>query len=264
MYRQHFGIKAQPFDKAATDLWEDHAINPLRERFQWLLESPGLGLLTGDPGVGKTSAIRKLAQAVNPHRYQIIYTAETDFGRTDLYRSLGLNFGLQPHYRRANMWRDLKEAIQDKAETQNCLPVWILDEAQNLPPSFFRDFPSFLNFAFDSKDLMTVWMVGLPPLAQTIDRAINAPLASRIQMRTQIKPLHERERFQAFLQYGLKVAGCEHTLMTDTGIELLRQASQGIPRQVGRIVRQAMRLAVPKGLNHLPDDLIQQAIEELR
>jgi len=264
MYRLHFGIKAHPFDKAATDLWEDHAINPLRERFQWLLESPGLGLLTGDPGVGKTSAIRKLAQAVNPHRYQIIYTAETDFGRTDLYRSLGLNFGLQPHYRRANMWRDLKEAIQDKAETQNCLPVWILDEAQNLPPSFFRDFPSFLNFAFDSKDLMTVWMVGLPPLAQTIDRAINAPLASRIQMRTQIKPLHERERFQAFLQYGLKVAGCEHTLMTDTGIELLRQASQGIPRQVGRIVRQAMRLAVPKGLNHLPDDLIQQAIEELR
>jgi len=264
MYRQHFGIKAHPFDKAATDLWEDHAINPLRERFQWLLESPGLGLLTGDPGVGKTSAIRKLAQAVNPHRYQIIYTAETDFGRTDLYRSLGLNFGLQPHYRRANMWRDLKEAIQEKAETQNCLPVWILDEAQNLPPSFFRDFPSFLNFAFDSKDLMTVWMVGLPPLAQTIDRAINAPLASRIQMRTQIKPLHERERFQAFLQYGLKVAGCEHTLMTDTGIELLRQASQGIPRQVGRIVRQAMRLAVPKGLNHLPDDLIQQAIEELR
>jgi len=25
-----------------------------------------------------------------------------------------------------------------------------------------------------------------------------------------------------------------------------------------------MRLAAPKGLNHLPDDLIQQAIEELR
>jgi type II secretory pathway predicted ATPase ExeA len=264
MYRQHFGLSAHPFDKAATDLWEDGAMNPLRERFNWLLQSPGLGLLYGEPGVGKTSAIRKLSQSINPHRYQVIYTSETDFGRTDLYRSLGMHFGLEPHYRRANMWRDLKEAIQEKAETQNCLPVWILDEAQNLPPSFFRDFPSFLNFAFDSKDLMTVWMVGLPPLAQTIDRAINAPLASRIQMRAQIKPLHERDRFQAFLQHGLKVAGCEHTLMTDTGIEQLRQASQGIPRQVGRIVRQAMRLAVPKGLNHIPDDLIQQAIEELR
>ena len=32
----------------------------------------------------------------------------------------------------------------------------------------------------------------------------------------------------------------------------------------GRILRTAMRLALPKGLNHLPDDLLQQAIEELR
>ena len=32
-----------------------------------------------------------------------------------------------------------------------------------------------------------------------------------------------------------------------------RQASKGLPR-----------MAVPKGLNHLPDDLLQQAIDELR
>ena len=42
----------------------------------------------------------------------------------------------------------------------------ILDEAQNLPPEFFRDFPAFLNFAFDSRDLITVWFVGHPLLAQ--------------------------------------------------------------------------------------------------
>lgn len=35
-------------------------------------------------------------------------------------------------------------------------PLWIFDEAQNLPAEFFRDFPSFLNFAFDSRDLMSV------------------------------------------------------------------------------------------------------------
>lgn len=36
------------------------------------------------------------------------------------------------------------------------------------------------------------------------------------------------------------------------------------PRQVGCLLRVAMRLAVPKGLNHLPGELLQQAIEELR
>ena len=61
-----------------------------------------------------------------------------------------------------------------------------------------------------------------------------------------------------------KTAGCQHTLLADSGMEVLRQASKGLPRIAGRILHTAMRLAVPKGLNHLPDDLLQQAIEELR
>jgi hypothetical protein len=44
----------------------------------------------------------------------------------------------------------------------------------------------------------------------------------------------------------------------------MRQASKGLPRQAGRILCMAMRLAMPKGLNHLPDDVVQQAIAELQ
>ena len=62
---------------------------------------------------------------------------------------------------------------------------------------------------------------------------------------------------------ALRQAGAQHTLLSDSGLELLRQASQGLPRQAGRILKTSMQLAVPKGLNHLPDELIQQAIEEL-
>jgi len=59
--------------------------------------------------------------------------------------------------------------------------IIIIDEAQNLPLEFLRDFPSFLNFAFDSKDYMTVWLVGHPELAMVIDRPQHAALATRIQ-----------------------------------------------------------------------------------
>jgi MSHA biogenesis protein MshM len=264
MYRQHFGLKAAPLDKGAAELWDDGDLVRLNERFQWLLQSPGLGLLTGDAGVGKTAALRQLAQGLNPHRYQVIYLAETDFGRADLYRSLALALGVEPAYRRAQLWRDLKARILDLADGRNLLPVWIIDEAQNLPAEFFRDFPAFLNFAFDSRDLMTVWLVGHPSLAQTLDRAPYAALAGRIQVRVQLKPVVERERFAQLIHHALKTAGCQHTLLADSGMELLRLASQGLPRQAGRILRAAMQRAVPKGLNHLPDDLLQQTIEELR
>lgn len=264
MYRQHFGLSHPPLGKETTDLWDDGALAQLAERFNWLLQAPGVGLITGEPGVGKTAALRHLTQALNPHRYMVIYLAETDFGRLDLYRSLATALGVVPSYRRAQLWRDIKERISELVETKQLLPVWIIDEAQNLPPEFFRDFPSFLNFAFDSRDLISVWLVGHPSLAQLLERAPYAALHGRIAARIQLKPVLERERFALLIGHALKAAGCQHSLLADSGMEILRQASKGLPRMAGRILRTAMRLAVPKGLNHLPDELLQQAIEELR
>jgi type II secretory pathway predicted ATPase ExeA len=261
---QHFGLRHPPLGKEATDLWDDGALAQLAERFEWLLHSPGVGLLTGEAGVGKTAALRGLTAKLNPHRYQVIYHAETDFGRLDIYRCLALSLGLPPSYRRAQLWRDIKAHIHQLADGKQLLPLWILDEAQNLPPEFFRDFPAFLNFAFDSRDLITVWFVGHPVLAQTLERAPYAALAGRIQARVQMRPVIERERFAQLIAHALKSAGCSHTLLADSGLEILRQASKGLPRHAGRILRTAMRLAVPRGLNHLPDDLLQLAIEELR
>ncbi len=201
---------------------------------------------------------------MNPHRYQVVYLSETDFGRLDLYRSLAIALGIDPPHRRAPLWRELKARIVDLNENRQLLPVWIIDEAQNLPAEFFRDLPAFLNFAFDSRDLLTIWLVGHPILAQTLQRVPYAALASRIQAQVHLKPFLERERFSQFIQHAFKVAGCPHTLLADSGLELLRQASQGLPRQAGRILRTALEIAAGKKLNHLPDELLQQAITELR
>ena len=262
MVLQHFGLKHYPLGKAPTKLWDDGALVQLTERFRWLLESPGVGLLTGEAGVGKTAALRHLTADLNPHRYHVIYLAETDFGRLDLYRSLALALGLEPAYRRAALWRDIKARIHELVDGKGVLPLWIIDEAQNLPIEFFRDLPAFLNFAFDSRDLMTVWLLGHPQLQHTLERAPYAALASRIQVRLHLQPINDRERFNQLVTHAFRQAGAQQTLLSDSGLELVRQASQGLPRQAGRLLKTSLQLAVPKGLNHLPDDLIQQAIEE--
>jgi len=76
---------------------------------------------------------------------------------------------------------------------------------------------------------------------------------------------HDGVKYAArLIEHGFKHAGCTQTLLSDSGLEILRQASKGLPRHAARIRRTAMRLAVPRGLNHLPDDLLQLAIEERR
>ena len=264
MYLQHFGLRHAPLGKDITEPWDDGALAQLAQRFNWLLHSPGLGLLTGEPGVGKTAALRSITNALNPHRYLVLYQAENDFGRIDIYRGLARALGLEPSYRRAQLWRDIKQRVHELVDTRQVTPVWIIDEGQNLPPEFFRDLPAFLNFAFDSRDLLSVWLVGHSVLAQTLDRAPYAALHSRIQVRVALKPFAERERFQLLIAHALESAGCQHTLLADSGLELLRQASKGLPRLAGRILCTAMRLAMYKGLNHLPDEIVQQAIAELQ
>ena len=219
MYLEHFGLRHPPLGKELTEPWDDGALAQLAERFKWLLQSPGLGLITGEPGVGKTAALRNLTRTLNPHRYQVIYQAETDFGRIDIYRGLARALGIEPNYRRAQLWRDIKERIHELVDAKQVTPLWIIDEAQNLPAEFFRDFPAFLNFAFDSRDLISVWLVGHPALAQILERTPYAALYSRIQVRVQIKPVLERERFVQLIQHALKSAGCQHNLLADSEAE---------------------------------------------
>lgn len=56
------------------------------------------------------------------------------------------------------------------------LSAWLIDERQILPLKFFYDFLTLLNFTFDSRDLMTLWMASHPVPAQTLERThLGAP-----------------------------------------------------------------------------------------
>ena len=182
-------------------------------------------------------------------------------GRLDIYRQLALEFGLEPAYRRANLWRQIKEHIVQMVETKSILPVWIIDESHNLPVDFFKDFPAFLNFAFDSKDLMTVWFLGHSQLETILNRASYAALSSRIQMKEKLEPVFEQERFSKLIEQGFKDAGATQQLISDPGIELLRMASKGKPRIASQLIQNALQLATEKKINHLPDDIINEAID---
>lgn len=129
------------------------------------------------------------------------------------------------------------------------------------PPEFFKDFPAFLNFAFDSKDLMTVWFIGHPSLQATLNRPAYAALRSRIAIVEKLEAVFDAERFNQLIGQSFKDAGANQVLISDPGMELLRMGSKGKPRIAGQIILNALQLATVKKLNHLPDDVIEQAIE---
>lgn len=262
MYRQFFGLKHAPLGKECNELWGNNQITNFEKQFRWLLQSPGLGLLTSEPGLGKTAILRHITSSLNPHQYAMYYISETDFGRLDFYRQLALQFNLKLSSRRSQLWRDLKEHFIYLV-TQKCiLPILIVDEAQNLSEDFFRDFPSFVNFAFDSKDYITVWFVGHPALARKIDRHI--AFSTRIQVRYELQPIMDKEQFKELILHAFTQAGSKHTILSDSAINILYMSSQGNQRIAHRIIITALRIATDKNINYLSDEVVNEAITILK
>jgi type II secretory pathway predicted ATPase ExeA len=62
MYRKHFGLTRHPFTNEidVDDLFPSAAMRELEARLKYLLELRGIGLVTGEPGSGKTTVTRRV------------------------------------------------------------------------------------------------------------------------------------------------------------------------------------------------------------
>ena len=266
MYRQRFGLTGHPFPKSAsgrTFFTEHEGYKRLERGFQLLLEDPGLGLLTAEPGVGKTAAIRNLSQALPRPQHRVVYLCDTAIGPLDLYRTLASELGLKPAHRRAVLWRELKARLEHMVDERAEKPILILDEAHHLSDRFLEDFSGFLNFAFDSRDLFTTWLVGMPPLRARLKLQVHAALQTRILVSAQLEAFNSREVFGAFVAHGLSAVGSKSAILADSARELLFRASRGLSRQTSKIVRRALRIAHEREQSFIDDAVMEAAIAEV-
>lgn len=264
-YRSRFGLKHHPLprDAAGKSFYDQSdGYRRLELHFQELLEEPGLGVLTAEAGVGKTAAIRNLCAQLPAPDFKILYLCDSAVSAFDVYRTLALELGLAPSHRRAQLWWDLKRAIAHLCEEQRTLPVVILDEAQHLSDAFLTDLAGFLNFAFDRKTLLTVWLVGLPTLSSRLRMQHHAPLASRIAAHVHLEPL-SRSDFSAVIGHALVAAGSKEKLLTDSAMELLFRSCKGVLRIASWLLRAALRDAHRKNQNVVDDHVLQAAIAAL-
>lgn len=263
--KRSFGLHTYPFPKNAKgkscfDKTPGYA--RLQRSFGHLVEDPGLGVLTSDAGVGKTVAIRNECSKLPQPDYQVTYLCDTNIAPVDLYRCMALELGVRPSHRRSQLWADLKKALLQMVDERGNHPIIVIDEAQHLSDSFLLDLSGFLNFAFDSRDLFTLWLVGLPPLARRLRQLQHAALRTRIAAEVRLEPL-DRDTFLAALEHAFQTAGATTKMVNDQAAEMLYRASRGTFRRAARQVRSALRFAQEKGQTFLDESVVQLAIEEV-
>lgn len=264
MYRRRFGLTHHPLPKNAsgkTFYDQSPSFQRFARRFRQLIEEPSVGVLTADPGNGKTAAIRHLCAALPQPDHRVIYLCDTAVSPLDLYRTLAVELGVRPSHRRAGLWADLKKTLLHLVDERGVHPLIVLDEAQHLSDRFLLDLSGFLNFAFDSRDLFTLWLVGLPPLAARLRLQQHAALAMRVAAQIHLEPLN-REAFTALIEHGLKAAGTNNKLLAEPALEMLFRSSHGALRQASKLLRAALRIADERDQSFVDELAMEAAVEE--
>ena len=99
---------------------------------QLLVDTRGIGAITGKPGTGKSCLLRLLQHRLPAGIYRTFYLCHSSVGTVEFYTHLSVLFGLQPNYRRAAMFRDIKQHVLNLNNSAHVHPVLLIDEAHLL------------------------------------------------------------------------------------------------------------------------------------
>jgi general secretion pathway protein A len=243
-----YGLKWNPFSPELPT--EAIYVPPKLESFCWRIEHAqiregGFAMIHGDPGTGKSIALRLLAD-------RLARLADVTVGAlnhpqsnlADLYRELGDVFAvpLRPH----NRWggfKALRERWIAHLETTRRRAVLLVDEAQEMSPAALCELRLLASARFDSQPLLCVVLAGDARLIEKLRREELVPLGSRI--RTRLATEHaSRDELIKGLDHLLAGAGnaslmtpalrhtlCDHAagnyrILTTMAAELLTAAAQ--------------------------------------
>lgn len=252
-----YGLKFNPFSPGlpAEALHRPQAV----EQFCWRIEHQaregGFALVSGDPGTGKSAALRILAAhlaASGDLRVGLLTRPQASL--SDFYRELGHLFDapISPH----NRWAGAKVLRQRWAEHIDASlyrPVVLVDEAQEMLPAVLSELRLLSSAELDSRSILTVVLAGDARLLAKLQTPELLPVASRIRTRLRIDYLTP-EQLGERLGHLLEQAGAPK-LLTPPLAKTLCEHAAGNLRTLTSMANEMLLLAMRRESQQLDEAL---------
>jgi type II secretory pathway predicted ATPase ExeA len=226
----------EPFHPSADPdvFFETPAVTAVSQRLIAALEvgAPPLAVLTGPPGTGKTTLLRRLSAELARAEWKTVIE--------------GLPLGLD----------DLRDRL---AATESSRRVVVgLDEAQALSSDLLVALDPLLIVRPD----LRILLVGEPLLESKLDALGRGGAAIRASVRCRLAPL-DADGVRGYLDFRWRtVRGGAHPFAPEA-VERIAAASDGIPQMINLICGHALRLAEVRGIDRVTAAVVDEATGEL-
>ena len=147
--------------------------------------------------------------------------------------------------------------IEDLASQHKLRVALLIDEAHLLPIQVLDQLHILLNYQRDSKPWLSIILVGLPELRETLKRNVLQSLTGRIPIRVHLLPL-DSDQVKQYVRHRMTAAGSRREVFADDGLLLISKATGGIMRRIDVLAARCLELAV-KGKSNLVDATVAEA-----
>jgi type II secretory pathway predicted ATPase ExeA len=262
-YTARFGLEFNPFIKNSKDIViETNDYKQIQRRLQFLIQNKGFGIITADPGRGKTTAIRHWAKELNPSLYKVVYTCLSTLGLNEFYRHLAIEFGLESCHRKSDNYKNIQSEINRYSLEKRITPVFIIDEANHISSAILNEFKMLFNFEMDSRDRAVVLLIGQPQLNNTLRLSTNEAIRQRITMNYNMTNLN-KEDGKHYIKSRLHAAGGNQLIFDESALEAIVGAGNGNPRNINKICDMCLILADVQNLLLINSDVVLTATNEI-
>ncbi len=260
MYEAFYHLNTKPFallpDGSFLYSGSEHQAAYSLLEYGILSQAPFM-VLTGEPGVGKTSLLQKLiAEHGNRHKIGLVTHAHYDIEHLLpwILLSLGLSAKRLDPIEAYHMFSAF--LAQESKSLRRV--ILVIDEAQNLGAERLEELRLLSNMN-DGKILkLQIILSGQPDLYTLLQRMDMTQFAQRIVVDYHLKPLTEVDTAR-YIRHRIRVAGGHPALFTNKACLLTHRLSQGNPRLINQVSDRALIYGYAEQAQVVTSKLVAQA-----
>ena len=269
MYESFYGLRTRPFGKSPDPafLFQSPAHAEALARIVTAAEDRDLAVLTGVVGAGKTTLTRALVDRLAEdfgERARVVLLVNPRVSPSELLTVFADRLGIDPVPRTKTKLLDALLARLFQIHEGGGLTLLVVDEAHLIPSkSVYEELRLLLNLTLDDSALLGLLLVGQEELRTRLAKKDLRSFAQRIGVAFHLEALG-RDDVGAYIEHRLAVAGRQEPLFSDDAVELVHQASGGVPRRINVLCQAALLVGYGLEARRINKAVVEDVWRDLR
>ncbi len=263
MYERFYNLTLKPFTLVPNPDFlyrgETHRL-ALTTLEYGILNQAGFVVLTGEPGMGKTTLIQQiLAEHRNHFTTGLITNTHSEM--ETLLPWILLAFGHnERNLDKLEGFHALQQFLDQEAAARRRV-LLIIDEAQNLGVNLLEELRLLSNLNKDKAPILQIILSGQPDLRQLLQRKDLTQFAQRVMVDYSLEPFKEEDSI-GYIAHRLRVAGRDEPILTYHAARMIHRLTGGIPRLINQLCDTSLTYGFAEEAPFLSTKIVAQAAKD--